>query len=316
MKKVYTLITLLVSSILIISACNLSRSTQRTSEQDVSALYTQAVNTVIAQLTLDAASAVATQNAVQVAPTKPVITMETQPVLPAATATSPATPEPSATPSPTQQPSPTATATPLLPTPTRSQDDITLILGGPTWRDNFENEDNWSFSNYFKDDKRISMEVKDGKVVLKAFKPDNFYGWLLTWPEPKDFYLEITATTGAECSGKDKYGLIFRAPDVNEGYLLAFSCDGRYKLWYWDGDKENKLVDWTENGLINRGPNQTNRLGIEAVGSTLTLYANGQYLASVSDERRSEGKFGLVIGSSNTENFAVFVDKLEYWEFK
>ena len=253
-------------------------------------------------------SALATQVAAGSQPTQPV-------VLPADTATPTLeihTLQPTATEAPTATPTPTVT--PILPTPTLSSEDITKSLGGPTWRDNFDNEDYWNFSQYFKDSDRITMAVKDGKAVLKAAKPDYHYEWLLTWPKPEDFYLEITATTGT-CSGRDEYGLIFRAPDATKGYLVGFSCDGRYAIWYYDGEKEVDILDWKASDLIKKGSDQTNRLGIKAQGNQLTIYANGLAIDTLTDTKESKGQFGLMVGAVKTPNFTVYVDKMEYWDF-
>jgi len=244
----------------------------------------------------------------------------TKPVsLPADTATATQaveapTSQPTATQTPTNTPQPTATVTPILPTPTLSTEDITKSLGGPTWRDNFDNEDYWRFSQYYKDTDRISMKVDGGEVVLKALNPDYHYEWLLTWPDPEDFYVEITATTGSACEGLDKYGLIFRAPDPTEGYLVGFTCDGRYSIWYYDGENEVDILDWKASDKIEVGANQTNRLGIKAEGSQLTVYANGVAIATITDTKQSKGQFGLMVGAVKTQNFTVYVDKLEYWD--
>ncbi len=307
------LIFIVFLAFVVLAGCQFSPSNLVPQVTPESALYTQAAQTVVAQLTLNAIVD-ATNAADQAVATQG----------PAATATStgpqpantePATPNPSptpeaSTPTPTATSSPTPTQTPVLPTPTISSEDVTKSLGGSTWNDNFDNGDNWSFS---KDD-RISMEVEDGKAVLIAKNPDYFYGWAVTWPKPKDFYLEMTVSVGADCSGKDKYGLIFRSPDPSEGNLLGFSCDGQFKAWYWDGDKENIFKDWTKNSKINAGPNQTNRIGIKAVGNVFTIYANGIEISSFTDNRETEGRFGLMVGSDNTTNFTVYVDKMTYWD--
>lgn len=309
MKKIVNLVLLFGLS-LSFSACQL-RSKPEVQSTPESALYTQAAQTVVAQLT---------QNAQPIQPgdlsTLPAITATQNILTPDFTATptenfATATPEVNI-PSETPSPSPTSTALPITPTSTPSEEDITKSLGGPTWVENFDDANNWSFA---KED-RISMEVLDGKAVLIAKNPDYFYGWSVSWPKPADFYVEITATTGPDCSGLDKYGLIFRSVKPSEGYLLGFTCDGRYRVWYYTGSDEVIIKDWTKSEKILSGPNQTNRVGIKAVGNKISVYANGIEIASFSDDRQLEGNFGLMIGSVNTTNFTVYVEKLMYWEIK
>ena len=49
-------------------------------------------------------------------------------------------------------------------------------------------------------------------------------------------------------------------------------------------------------------------------GSTISLYANGYKLAELTDTTYDQGQFGLVVGSVNTENLTISVDKVEYWD--
>ena len=67
----------------------------------------------------------------------------------------------------------------------------------------------------------LSFQVDDNKFVLVAKKANSYETWSLSWEELTNFYLEITGTFGDDCSGKDRYGMIFRAPDTSEGYLIS-----------------------------------------------------------------------------------------------
>jgi hypothetical protein len=309
MKKTALLISLVALFATFLGACGVANVPSQT--QDVNAMYTQAVQTIMAQLTSDAVSALATQSAAGGQATQPVgLPAETFTPVPAS-----ATLQPTATQTTAATATATATATQVPPTPTLSGEDIVKTLGGSTLRFDFDNEQGWNFSQYFKDTDPIQMAVKDGKVEMKAVYADYNYQWLLTWPKPEDFYVEITATTGSECAGLDKYGMIFRAPDPSKGYLVAFSCDGRYSLWYFDGEKEVDILDWKTSDKIKAGPNQTNRLGIKAQGNQLTIYANGLAIDTLTDTKESKGQFGLMVGAVKTPNFTVYVDKMEYWDF-
>jgi hypothetical protein len=164
-------------------------------------------------------------------------------------------------------------------------------------------------------DDHVGFEVKDGQMVLTAFNPDFYNGWMLSWIEPMDFYLEITGTHGA-CSGRDRFGVVFRAPDGNSGYLFGFSCDGRYSLWYWNGKEETDLVDWKSDSFILAGEGKTNRLGVLADGSRIALYANGNLLTEIQDSTSGQGGVGLFVGAVETENYMARVDELAYWNLR
>lgn len=185
-----------------------------------------------------------------------------------------------------------------------------LNLGTPTWIDNFGNNKGW----YLVDTPDTQFTIKDGNMVMEAFNPGKAEEWgLATVSEIKNFYLETTFKTGDACSGKDRYGVLVRAPDPNQGYVFGFTCDGRFRLYKWDGTNYTALQEWKQSTAIVSGPDQTNSLGIQADGSKLKLYANGKLLGEYTDTTFSKGQFGLFIGSGDTEDFTVFVKDVAYW---
>jgi hypothetical protein len=184
-------------------------------------------------------------------------------------------------------------------------------LGEPDWRDTFSSGANW----FLLSTKNTKFTIEDGRLEMKAINPGEGEEWgLANHPAIEDFYLEATFATGEVCSGLDRYGVLARAPDPNSGYVFGFSCDGRYRLYKWDGENYRSLQEWTYAAQILVGPDQTNRLGFWAKGSTLRLYANGKLLTEITDGAYDEGRFGLFIGSTNTEDLTVFVEEIAYWE--
>jgi hypothetical protein len=185
-----------------------------------------------------------------------------------------------------------------------------LNLGTPTWIDNFKDNKGW----YLVDTPNTKFSIKNENMIMEAFNPGKAEEWgLATVPEIKNFYLEATFKTGEACSGKDRYGVLVRAPDPNKGYVFGFTCDGRFRLYKWDGTNYTALEEWKQSTAIVSGPNQTNSLGIQVDGSKLKLYANGKLLGEYTDPTYSKGRFGLFIGSGETEDFTVFVKDIAYW---
>jgi hypothetical protein len=260
------------------------------------AIYTSAVQTIVAQLTEAAPTPEPTQ-------TQPLPEASLPPEdTPVPTAQASSTPEPTATlaATPTSQPELT-TAPPA--------DDPTLNLGSPTWQDTFEDDSNWTLL----DDEHSHFELQNGQMVMLAYNADYYNSWALTPPTIEVFYLEAQGTSGA-CSGRDRWGLFFRAPDDTRGYLFGVSCDGRYALWVYDGSSEIYLMDWADSPHILKGPDQINRIGVKADGNRLSLYANGNFLAEVRDDSFASGRFGLFIGSAETPGYTAKVDEIAYWE--
>ncbi|HSF80423.1 MAG TPA: NBR1-Ig-like domain-containing protein, partial [Anaerolineales bacterium] len=185
-----------------------------------------------------------------------------------------------------------------------------LQLGAPDWLDPLDDSQFWFLVN----DENTKFEIDDGKLRMLSRQSGSFDQWgLATKGALTDFYLEATFITGKTCTGLDRYGVLVRAPDTNSGYVYGFSCDGRYRIYKWDGENYQALKEWTNSGFILSGTEQTNKLGIRLEGSTIKLYANGKLLAELEDREYDEGRFGLFIGSANTDDLEIFVDEVAYW---
>jgi hypothetical protein len=218
-------------------------------------------------------------------------------------------PEETATPTltPTITPTPTNTSTPTL-----FAGDPVLNLGQPDFRDTFETGSNI----YLYDEAQSSFQVDDDKLVMIAKKANNYETWTLTWGDLRNFYLEITGEFGNECAGKDRFGMIFRAPDTSEGYLISISCDGNHRLSSWESEDEEytTINQWSSSSLINSGPGGVNRLGIRAKNSTLSGYINGQQVFEVTDSTFDKGRWGVMVAASNTPGFTAYLSQAVYWK--
>ena len=185
-----------------------------------------------------------------------------------------------------------------------------LNLGSPDWKDPMDNSNSW----YTLSTDNTEWEFEDGQLRMKSKSTDKPEEWgLSSKPEMKDYFLQATFKTGKDCGGLDRYGVLVRAPDPGMGYVFEFSCDGRYRLYIWDGENYDALQEWKSSGFILGGPDQTNVLGIWLKGETIRLYANSKLLAEFEDDKFDEGRFGLVIGADETEGFTVYVDEVAYW---
>lgn len=216
------------------------------------------------------------------------------------------TPEP-ATPTPELE-----TATPTLtPTATPSSGDPRARLANPTWRDPFDNGANWPLYT----DEHVRFVVQDGTLEMRALRADLWDGWMLTWPEVGNLYLEITATQQT-CEGLDRFGVVFRSTSTARGYvgyLYGLSCDGRVSLRIWDGERFTQLIPWTTTPHARVGSDQSNRLGVWADGSRIELYLNGELVGEFTDTTYAGGKYGVYIGAARTVDFSVRVDEIAYW---
>lgn len=181
-------------------------------------------------------------------------------------------------------------------------------LGDPDHVEHFNSAGAW----YTGQDAHTGFSVENGAMVMVATSPENWDGWTVSATSLSNFHIEMKAEIQS-CSGLDRYGLMLRSPDLNRGYLIGFSCDGRYSVRIWDGSAFQVVKNWTSSGHIHTGSNQTNRLGVAANGNSFAVYANDMLLAEFNDSTFYEGRFGLFVASASSNNLTVKVDKVSYW---
>ena len=179
------------------------------------------------------------------------------------------------------------------------------------WTDSMDSAGRW----YLLDTDNVTFTLQDGSLMMEVQESGGYDEWgVAAGANITDFYLEVTVAMGDQCSGVDRYGVIFRSPDPSRGYIFEFSCDGRFRLYKWDGEEYTGIQEWKSSALILSGPNKENRLGVMPQANSVKLYANGKLLGEYAIESYPEGRFGLVVGSTNTDNFKVMVDSASFWD--
>lgn len=215
-----------------------------------------------------------------------------------------------ASPIPSQTPQPTTT-----PTSTPPVDDIRQAYGTPTWQRGMEDGKSFGLDAGGYDDGNTRFSVANGVMSIYSNSTIGFRGWRLANPKPQNMYLEGTFRT-TSCSGNDTYGLVFRAADYTSGYgyYAGFTCDGKYLLTRWDSAGNSTVIAATESDLIQKGSNQTNRLGILADSTNISLYANGKLIKTISENSLSSGgNIGPFI-SAYSGGFSYELDEIVYWD--
>jgi hypothetical protein len=165
----------------------------------------------------------------------------------------------------------------------------------------------------------IKIAETDHKFYVTG-KMKGFSTWYFQWRSLTDFYLQSTFDSG-NCSGRDAYGMIMRGPEhkagVSYGYVVTFSCDGQYWVFRLDGANPfttKDLVSWTHSDYILAGTNKQNVMGIQAIGDTLTIFANGHQLAQVTDSKYDFGRYGVFVSPDVTTNYTYRVVRMSYWD--
>ena len=199
---------------------------------------------------------------------------------------------------------------PVAPTPPSIEGDPALVLGTPNGVENFDNTNNWT--NF--DSACFTSQITGGQFVMTANGVPEFSCWEVSWPQLDNFYIETSQIMPQTCESQDRFGMLFRAPDNNRGYLYGFNCAGQYSLTVWDGQATTTLVEPTSSAAILATPGAMNRMGLLAFGENISLYVNGVYLETVTDYTYlEEGKIGYFVRAATENPFTVSYDQLRVW---
>ncbi|MBT3390387.1 MAG: hypothetical protein HN413_08250 [Chloroflexi bacterium] len=314
---------LTISLLVLLSACgsNAAKEPAPTSTQTPAAAeLTQVAQTIVVQITQNDPAAL-TQAAQTLIAQITQSSAETS--APTVEAVSPAEAEPPTPTGPTPLPSTTAIPTmtftqtvTLSPTATLSptwipEDPRNVLIHQVGWSANFTEPADW----FTFDNENTSIQMENGELQLVAKNSEYIEVWSLSWPYLSNFYLEYTFVVGAErCISADRYGMVFRAPTPESGYLFGVNCKGEYSLRYWDSVEFTEIVPWAYHEQINTGGGAANRLSVRAEDTSLNLYVNGFLVHTVEDSHGSEGKFGAFIKADLMDNFDVRILEAIYWD--
>lgn len=118
-----------------------------------------------------------------------------------------------------------------------------------------------------------------------------------------DFILEVETWLVAGSENNWHY-IICRSDLVSSYYGFGVSADGYYTIFKFVNGELTTLAAPRFSGFINTGQGIRNLARVECVGSTLSLWANGNLLATVDDSSFSSGYVALgceAMGSTSTE---------------
>ena len=137
--------------------------------------------------------------------------------------------------------------------------------------------------------------VTRNRLVLSITEPGPLsIASLRSQPAVGDFYAEATADISL-CSGKDQYGMLFRASGSGDYYRFVLNCNGQVRLERVRGGVAYPLLDWFSSNDAPLGAPAQVKLGVWAVGREMRLFLNDHYQFSVVDPVFSTGTIGFFI---------------------
>ena len=118
------------------------------------------------------------------------------------------------------------------------------------------------------------------------------------------YQVQMTITNGNHAQG----GILFRADSkTGQYYLFRIGIDGSYALELYNKSQFTTLSSGFSS-QITIGLNQSNQLDVLANNSTLYLYVNQGFVASVTDSTLSSGQIGVVAIDDSTPIVAQFTN--------
>ena len=271
--------------------------------------YTQAAETIVAELTQNAPAPTEAAPEAPAESTEPPATAVAEVLAPTATPTlaplpPTSTPIPTITPLPSDTPPPTATPLPTLPfTPTWTPTTV-----GPTWVVGFS--DDFSTSTFWPsikgEDEDINTHSTAGMYgILNKIVQDGVYA---VRTDPFDD-VRIEVDGSRDFGPRDGYyGAICRFEDGGHYYLFFVGSDGRYGIAKHVGPEMTFLVEEQDENAVIKTGNGINHIQADCVGTTLTLTVNGVKLAEAVDTDYTGGKVGLGVGTRTQPDMKVFFD--------
>ena len=164
-------------------------------------------------------------------------------------------------------------------------------MGDLIFSDSFDDSELWNTAS----SAEASAMLTRNRLVLSIIAPGPLsITSLRSQPALGDFYVEAAADISL-CSGKDQYGMLYRAAGSADYYRFVLNCSGQERLERVRGGVAYSVHDWlTSNDVPSGAPAQV-KLGVWAVGREMRFFLNDNYQFSTIDPVFSNGSFGFYI---------------------
>lgn len=154
----------------------------------------------------------------------------------------------------------------------------------------------------FTDNSYHALESQDGYLQPCLAQSTRF----------SNFAYQVHVTIEKDSQGSA--GLLFRVGNNDTAYyFFRISPDGSYALDLYSEQDQGQTLAQGASSAILPGLGQDNLITAIANSTSLSLYANGQYLAMVTESKLSAGKIGLGVISKNGAIDAMF-SEAQVWQ--
>lgn len=187
-----------------------------------------------------------------------------------------------------------------------------VVEQGPTvlYQDDFSSTSSgWDVYS----DADMTTDYYDGgyHILVSATQ---FYSWANPGKTFTDTHTEVNTKFLAGAQDAE-LGLVCRYQDSSNFYFGIVGADGYYGI-FKTLDGEFNLIgmdSMSTSPKINQGLS-SNKVRMDCVGDTLTLYANGEILAQVKDSQFTSGDVGLIAGTYDIAGTDAWFDDLVVYQ--
>jgi len=160
-------------------------------------------------------------------------------------------------------------------------------------------------------DSQAYTSLADGRLIIDVDAANLIQFVTLRDPQFDDFILEVDVRQ-LDGTPDSSHGILFRMQGTDAFYRFAITGTGFFIVERRDADGSwHRLMrDWAESSAINQGLNVINQMRVEAVGSRLSVYVNGQLLQQLADTQYSRGTIALEAGTFGPGTARVAFDNL------
>ncbi|MBV9710569.1 MAG: hypothetical protein JO011_06620 [Ktedonobacteraceae bacterium] len=124
------------------------------------------------------------------------------------------------------------------------------------------------------------------------------------------YQVQVTLDQGDQ----GRAGLLFQVDSTNQAYYFFYiGSDGSYALDLYNSSGQANNLTRGMSPAITTGLGQSNQLSVYAKDGNYYLYANGQYLVTVTNSSLHAGKIGLAVIDQNTPVDAEF-SNAQVWQ--
>jgi hypothetical protein len=233
------------------------------------------------------------------------------------------TPQPDETEEPQETPDdggeqgqPTMTFTPVVIRPPDLNPDA--VFKGPHYVDSFDDPQPWyDMSGMLPDSQYIKIDILEGDMHVTG-KLGEWDTWWLSGYTLYDYYIEMDVES-RDCAENDAYGIMVRASQHGEptrGYIVGLTCDGKVfakRLTSANPYVAISILNPTESDLVNKGPNQTNTMGVWAEDNVLEIYINRYYYTVIYDDAFSWGRYGIFVKAGGESDYTYTANEIRVW---